>query len=98
MVETVTCRTLRRHLAEYLDGEAATGLCAAIEKHLQECDACHVIVHTTQRTVSLYRRLPRPIFFAREIKRALCSRHFSSFRTDPTQNWIVVNIRHVTPP
>lgn len=62
MVENPACQHLRRHLAEYLEGEASTTVCAAIEEHLQECDACHVVVHTTQRTVSLYRRLPRPAF------------------------------------
>lgn len=74
MVETLTRQYLRRHLAQYLDGEAGTDLCAAIEKHLQECDACHVIVHTTQRTVSLYHQLPRPTFseaFRRRLYQAL---------------------------
>jgi anti-sigma factor RsiW len=52
------CQELCAHLSEYLDGEAAAELCAAIDAHLATCPNCRVVVNTLDRTVRLYHDLP----------------------------------------
>lgn len=54
------CQHLLGDLSDYLDGEASDEICAEIERHLQDCDNCQVVVDTLRKTVLLYRELPRP--------------------------------------
>lgn len=54
------CRHLLGDLSDYLDGEASSELCAEIERHMDGCDECRVVVDTLRKTVFLYRELPRP--------------------------------------
>ena len=41
--------------SEYIDGELPTELCREIEKHLEGCDNCRVVLNTTKRTIDLVR-------------------------------------------
>jgi anti-sigma factor RsiW len=50
------CEALLSQLHDYIDGELEAALCAAIEAHLSCCDDCRVLVDTTQKTITLYRR------------------------------------------
>ena len=50
------CRDFFAQLSDYIDGELAASLCAELERHLADCPNCRVVVDTTRRTVSLYRR------------------------------------------
>ncbi|MCC9077419.1 zf-HC2 domain-containing protein [Litorilinea aerophila] len=54
------CRQWLGELSAYLDGELAQELCAELERHLQDCPDCQVVVDTLARTVTLYRVLPAP--------------------------------------
>lgn len=49
------CPELINELSDYLDGAAAPEICAEIERHLQECPDCKVMVDTLEKTISLYR-------------------------------------------
>lgn len=49
------CPELINELSDYLDGVAAPEICAEIERHLQECPDCKVMVDTLEKTISLYR-------------------------------------------
>ncbi len=49
------CRELKDKLSAYLDGELESALCAEIERHLQGCDDCRVMVDTLNKTITLYR-------------------------------------------
>jgi predicted anti-sigma-YlaC factor YlaD len=42
-------------LSDYIDGVAAPEICAEIDRHLQECPDCKVMVNTLEKTISLYR-------------------------------------------
>ncbi len=64
-----TCHDLLDGLSDYLDGEASTELCAEIERHLAECGKCRIVVDTLRQTVTLYRRLPKPVMPARARER-----------------------------
>jgi anti-sigma factor (TIGR02949 family) len=45
-------------LSDYLDGELSPELCAELERHMDECDKCRIVVDTTRKTIELYRILP----------------------------------------
>ena len=47
------CQALLGSLSEYIDGELPAGLCQEIEKHLEGCDNCRVVLNTTKRTIDL---------------------------------------------
>lgn len=55
-----TCLELLGDLSAYVDGEAETAVCAALEQHLANCDNCRVVVDTLHKTIFLYQQLPQP--------------------------------------
>ena len=59
-MEPHDCRHLLGDLSDYLDGQASTELCAEIERHLEDCANCRVVIDTLRQTIRLYRDLPGP--------------------------------------
>ncbi|MGW8249829.1 MAG: anti-sigma factor family protein [Anaerolineales bacterium] len=53
-MEGKECQHLLGSLSEYIDGELGDELCAEIERHLNECDNCRVVVDSLNKTVYLY--------------------------------------------
>ena len=49
-----TCRHLLGSLSDYVDGEACADLCAEIERHLENCENCRIMVDSLRKTVLLY--------------------------------------------
>lgn len=49
------CHLLLGDLSRYLDGEAEEALCEEIERHMEHCEDCRVVVDTLRKTVNLYR-------------------------------------------
>ncbi|MEW6278539.1 MAG: zf-HC2 domain-containing protein [Candidatus Eremiobacterota bacterium] len=49
------CDRVRQLLGDFLDDELDAELCAELERHLADCPDCEVVVHTTRRTLALYR-------------------------------------------
>lgn len=47
------CKALLGDLSAYIDGELPADLCAEIEKHLEGCENCRVVLNTTRRTIDL---------------------------------------------
>jgi anti-sigma factor (TIGR02949 family) len=47
------CEELLGSLSAYIDGELAPALCQELEKHLEGCDNCRVVLNTTKRTIEL---------------------------------------------
>ncbi len=52
------CKALLGSLSEYIDGELPSNLCREIEKHLEGCDNCRVVLNTTKRTIDLVHITP----------------------------------------
>lgn len=52
------CQALLGSLSEYIDGELPADLCQEIEKHLEGCSNCRVVLNTTKRTIDLV-QIPR---------------------------------------
>lgn len=53
-VHSSECKHLLGDLSDYIDGELRAELCAEIEKHLQGCENCRIVVNTLRKTVELY--------------------------------------------
>ena len=47
------CESLLGALSEYIDGGLSPELCLEIEKHLEGCENCRVVLNTTKRTIDL---------------------------------------------
>ncbi len=48
------CHQLLGSLSEYLDGELDDELCSVLEKHLENCTDCQIVVDTLRKTIYLY--------------------------------------------
>ncbi len=49
----LSCEGLLRSLSEYIDSELNPELCQDIEKHLDGCENCRIVLNTTKRTIDL---------------------------------------------
>jgi anti-sigma factor (TIGR02949 family) len=47
------CEELLGSLSAYIDGDLAPALCQELEKHLEGCENCRVVLNTTKRTIEL---------------------------------------------
>ncbi len=62
----LTCREIKAQLSDYIDGELDSSLCAQLERHLEACPDCRIVVDTLHKTILLYRhygRTPTPAGF-----------------------------------
>jgi predicted anti-sigma-YlaC factor YlaD len=50
----VNCRNIVRELSNYLDEALDSTLRASIEKHLENCEDCRVVVDTTKQTIQIF--------------------------------------------
>jgi anti-sigma factor RsiW len=48
------CRELFQTISDYVDGSLASDLCTELERHLQDCQNCRVVVDTLRKTIDLY--------------------------------------------
>jgi predicted anti-sigma-YlaC factor YlaD len=48
-----SCRYLLGSLSDYVDSTLEGEICAEIERHLQECENCRVVVDTLRKTISI---------------------------------------------
>jgi hypothetical protein len=70
----VSCEEVWREVSNYLDGEVAPELRAAIEEHCRGCKRCTAVVDGTRNVVRLYgdeRMLEVPLGFSRRLERRL---------------------------
>jgi anti-sigma factor RsiW len=51
----VTCTDFLSQLTDYFDGQIDPELLADVQKHVQECHHCEVVLDTTRKTISVYR-------------------------------------------
>jgi anti-sigma factor RsiW len=49
------CSKYIQNIADYIDGEIDQTLCAELEKHLEGCQNCRIMVDTLKQTVVLCR-------------------------------------------
>lgn len=50
----MNCRSVVKELSSYLDEALDSTLKASIEKHLEHCEDCRVVVDTTKQTIQIF--------------------------------------------
>ncbi len=53
--EDGSCHEMLSTLCDYVDGMLSEELCAEVERHMQDCPRCRIVVDTTRKTIELYR-------------------------------------------
>ncbi len=48
------CKHLLGSLSAYVDGELSDELCEELNRHLEDCEDCQIVVDTLKKTVYLY--------------------------------------------
>ena len=48
------CRYLLESLSDYVDGCLDDTLCQEIERHMEGCENCRIVVDTLRKTITLY--------------------------------------------
>ena len=48
------CKDVIRELGDYLDGAADAALLAEIQRHLEHCEDCRLMVDTTRKTIEVF--------------------------------------------
>lgn len=56
MSEHGHCRDLLGVLSEFVDGALEQQLCDEIDRHLQTCEKCRIVIDSLRKTVSLYQQ------------------------------------------
>jgi anti-sigma factor (TIGR02949 family) len=51
----LTCKEFLQELTDYLDSNVDAELRAKLERHINECPNCFVILDTTQKTIKVYK-------------------------------------------
>lgn len=68
------CRRLLGALSDYLDGDLQEELCAELERHLQACENCRIVLDTLRRTIYLYRVTAEPVGIPQDVRQRLYHR------------------------
>ncbi len=55
MEHTDNCHKILDSLCDYIDGDLDQELCAEIERHMEGCEDCRIVVDTMRKTIYLYR-------------------------------------------
>ncbi len=55
----MNCNEIFESLSDFIDAERSDDACREIEKHLDGCRNCRIVVNTLRKTVTLYHSLPR---------------------------------------
>ena len=54
MMDHKNCRHLLDSLSEYIDDNLADELCQEIDRHLEDCEDCQIVVDSLRKTIYLY--------------------------------------------
>lgn len=65
------CHHLLGVLSDYIDETAEQQICAEIERHLQDCENCRVVVDTLRKTVYLVHTSAGPVALPTDVRQRL---------------------------
>ncbi|MBI4859147.1 MAG: zf-HC2 domain-containing protein [Candidatus Riflebacteria bacterium] len=49
------CEKLLEAMNEYVDGTIDPGICESLQKHLDDCDPCQVVIDNIRQTITLFK-------------------------------------------
>jgi anti-sigma factor RsiW len=65
------CRQLLGELSDYVDETASREICAEIERHMEGCENCRVVVDTLRKTISLVHETTEPATIPADVRQRL---------------------------
>jgi anti-sigma factor RsiW len=68
------CRHLLASLSDYVDGDLGDELCQEIERHLDGCDNCRIVIDTLRKTIYLYHVSATPPSVPDDVRKRLYHR------------------------
>jgi len=68
------CHLLLNSLSDYVEGDLSEALCAEIDRHLQDCENCRIVIDTLRKTVYLYHETVEPPITPPDVKERLFAR------------------------
>ena len=71
MMEKHECRHLLGSLSDYIDGKAEAQICAEIERHLEGCENCRVVVDSLRKTIILYQVQATQVHVPQDVRQRL---------------------------
>lgn len=74
MTDHTECHRLIHTLSDYVDGELDESLCKELEKHLEGCENCRIVVDTMKKTISLYHEEKKAECCPQDIRQRLYKR------------------------
>jgi predicted anti-sigma-YlaC factor YlaD len=80
----VNCKNIVKELSNYLEEALEPSLKSSIEKHLNDCDDCRIVVDTTKKTIQIFcnsEPAPLPEDTRQRLRDALF-KHLSHIRTE----------------
>ena len=74
MMDQQNCRRLLDTLSDYIDGALGKEVCAEIDKHLEDCEDCRIVVDSLRKTIYLYHTTSEPPLVPEDVKQRLYRR------------------------
>jgi predicted anti-sigma-YlaC factor YlaD len=68
------CRHMLESLSDFVNNELADEICSEINRHLEECPDCQIVVDTLRKTVYLYRTTAEPPPVPEDVRQRLYRR------------------------
>jgi len=69
-----SCQHLLDSLSDYIDGDLGDTLCVELERHLDSCENCRIVVDTLRKTVYLYQVTAQPPTVPDDVRQRLLHR------------------------
>ena len=69
-----SCRHLLESLSDYVDGTLGDALCSELERHLEGCENCRIVVDSLRKTVYLYQVTAAPPSVPEDVRQRLYRR------------------------
>jgi len=69
-----SCRILLDSLSDFVDGDLGNELCAEIDRHLQDCENCRIVIDSLRKTVYLYHVAAGPPSMPDDVRERLYTR------------------------
>ncbi len=75
------CRQVIDKISEYIDGELDPELVRELERHLEHCEDCRIVVDTTHKTVEIFYRT-EPAALPDDVRERLNGMFMQRFRKE----------------
>jgi anti-sigma factor RsiW len=87
MMDQQNCHRLLDSLSDYIDGTLGEELCEEIDKHLEDCKDCQIVVDSLRKTIYLYHTTSKPPSVPKDVRLRLYRRLNLSDFLDKAKDW-----------